>query len=269
MLKAQSTWPISVCSWSLQCKTEELISIYSDLESPQAHLALGDLLDTPEQAETIAQTLSISATMIGFQQEDYSTLETIKISGGILPDDCWDANLETIRKAIELTKTLNVPFLTFHAGFIDENDPIALAKMTDRIQIVADIAADNGIIILLETGQESAADLKSFMQQINHAALGVNFDPANMILYDKGNPIEAIKLLAPWIKHIHIKDATKSPIKGEWGAEVPWGEGEIGADIFIETLKEIAYSGSIAIEREAGETRIKDIKSAITKLTSI
>ncbi len=266
MLKSQNKWPVSVCSWSLQCKTEELIDIYTDLGSPQTHLALGDLLNSPEKAEDLAQKLSISATMIGFPQEDYTTLETIKASGGILPDDCWNANLETIRKAIELTNKLNVPFLTFHAGFIDETDPVALEKMTERIQTVADIAADNGITILLETGQESAADLKSFMQQINHAALGVNFDPANMILYDKGNPIEAIKLLAPWIKHIHIKDATKSPVKGEWGAEVPWAEGEVGAEIFIDTLSEINYSGSIAIEREAGETRIKDIKSAINKL---
>jgi len=266
MLKAHNRWPISVCSWSLQCKTEELLKIYKDLGSPQAHLALGDLLDSPEKAEVLAQSLSISATMIGFPQEDYATLETIKTSGGILPDDCWDANLETLRKAIELTKKLNVECLSFHAGFIDEDDPIALAKMTERICTVADIAADNGVIILLETGQESAADLKNFMQRINHAALGVNFDPANMILYDKGDPIEAIKLLAPWIKHIHIKDATKSPIKGKWGAEVPWGKGEVDANRFIDTLTNIDYSGSIAIEREAGETRIKDIKGAITKL---
>jgi sugar phosphate isomerase/epimerase len=120
----------------------------------------------------------------------------------------------------------------------------------------------------METGQETAEDLAAFMRQINHDALGVNFDPANMILYDKGDPIEALKLLAPWIKHVHIKDAVKAEVKGNWGTEVPWGEGQVGADRFMETLTSISYNGAVAVEREAGEKRIEDIKSAIAKLTA-
>jgi sugar phosphate isomerase/epimerase len=89
-----------------------------------------------------------------------------------------------------------------------------------------------------------------------------------MILYDKGDPIEALKLLAPWIKHVHIKDAVKSEVKGGWGSEVPWGEGQVGAEKFMETLNSISYRGAVAVEREAGEKRIEDIKSAIKILTA-
>jgi sugar phosphate isomerase/epimerase len=120
----------------------------------------------------------------------------------------------------------------------------------------------------METGQETADDLAAFMRQMNHAALGVNFDPANMILYDKGDPIDAVKKLAPWIKHIHIKDAVKAGVKGEWGKEVPWGQGEVGPQRFMDALDAISYNGAVAIEREAGESRIEDIKSAIEILTS-
>jgi len=60
--------------------------------------------------------------------------------------------------------------------------------------------------------------------------VAVNFDPANMILYDKGDPIEAVRTLGPWIKHLHVKDATRTEQPGTWGAEVPWGTGQVGRE---------------------------------------
>ena len=135
--------------------------------------------------------------------------------------------------------------------------------MCDRIKTTADIAAGSGIMLLMETGQESAADLAGFMKDINHPSVGINFDPANMILYDKGEPIEAVKVLSPWIKHVHIKDATKTEIPGQWGAEVPWGDGQVGSEKFLTALKEIGYEGALAIEREAGNSRIDDITRAV------
>ena len=87
-----------------------------------------------------------------------------------------------------------------------------------------------------------------------------------MILYAKGDPIEAVRILAPWIKHVHIKDAVKSSVPGEWGTEVPWGDGEVGCDRFIQALDEIGYAGALAIEREGGESRGEDIKLAADRL---
>jgi sugar phosphate isomerase/epimerase len=268
MLKAQNKWPISVCSWSLRASEIELPPIIESLGSPRVHLALNDLISTPDTAVELAEKLDISATMIGFSQEDYTTLETIKTTGGIVPDNSWEHNLTHVRAGIELTARLHVPFMTFHAGFISEDDPELFSKMVERITTIANIGAANGVTVLMETGQETADDLAAFVTKINHQNLGINFDPANMILYGKGDPIDALRKLAAWIKHIHIKDALKAEMPGEWGSEVAWGCGDVDTDAFVQTLNDIGYTGCLAVEREAGDDRIGDIKSAIKKLTT-
>jgi sugar phosphate isomerase/epimerase len=118
----------------------------------------------------------------------------------------------------------------------------------------------------METGQETAAGLHEFLEELNRPAVAVNFDPANMILYDKGNPIEAVKTLKGWINHVHIKDAVRPKEPGTWGLEVPWGKGQVGANDFLRALDEIGFEGVLAIEREAGDDRFGDIKLAVEKL---
>ncbi len=124
-------------------------------------------------------------------------------------------------------------------------------------------------MLLLETGQETAEELRSFLKELDHPAVGVNFDPANMILYDKGNPIEAVRVLAPWVKHIHVKDANRTAQPGTWGAEVPWGNGQVQPEKFLNALTEIGFDGALAIEREAGDDRPGDIKLAADRLRSV
>jgi L-ribulose-5-phosphate 3-epimerase len=87
-----------------------------------------------------------------------------------------------------------------------------------------------------------------------------------MILYNKGNPIEGVRTLAPWVRHIHIKDAIRADQPGTWGQEVVWATGQVDADNFLKTLHEINYSGVLAIEREAGNDRFGDIKTAVERL---
>ena len=94
----------------------------------------------------------------------------------------------------------------------------------------------------------------------------VNFDPANMILYDKGDPTEAVQMLAPWIRHIHIKDAIRTKQPGTWGTQVRWGQGEVKAEAFLKALKGIGFAGVLAIEQEANKDRFGNIKSAVEKL---
>jgi L-ribulose-5-phosphate 3-epimerase len=90
-----------------------------------------------------------------------------------------------------------------------------------------------------------------------------------MILYDKGNPIEAVKVLAPWVKHIHVKDANRTTKPGTWGTEVPWGNGQVQSEAFLKTLGEIGFEGTLAIEREAGDDRFGDVKLAAERLSSV
>ena len=207
--------------------------------------------------------------MISFEQEDYSTLDSIRRTGGIIPDYCWESNRELVQWAVKTTSQLKVKYLQFHFGFIDLRENDYTYKLLDRAKEVGDVAGESGIKILFETGQETAETLHEFLERLNHPALAVNFDPANMILYDKGNPIEALHTLGPWIRHLHVKDATRTKQPGTWGAEVPWGKGEVGAGAFINALKEIGFKGAMAIEREAGNDRPGDIKLAIEKLKTL
>ncbi|MCF7974924.1 MAG: sugar phosphate isomerase/epimerase [Phycisphaerae bacterium] len=264
-----SKWHISVCSWSLQTGLDEVAAAMKQMNVNHVHLGVGPALGDggKEYLEAMArQDWTISCTMIGFDQEDYSTLDTIKATGGVVPDKYWPRNKALFSGAAELTRKLGVKNLSFHAGFIDHHDHEKYQTMCQRIKSLADVAMENGLMLLLETGQETAEELSSFLKKMDHPALGVNYDPANMILYDKGNPIEGIKVLAPWIKHIHIKDAMKTDTPGQWGTEVPWGDGQVDSDRFLATLNDIGYEGALAIEREAGDNRVADITLAAARL---
>ena len=262
-------WNIGVCSWSLQRPISDVAAAMKKIDINNINLAVGPAL-TEKGQEYLSivkqQDWTISCTMLGFEQEDYSTLDTIKATGGVVPDESWPGNKALFEGAAKVTQDLGVPYLSFHAGFIDENDAAKYEVMRQRLKCLADIAADHGIMLLMETGQETAEEMASFMKYLDHPALGVNYDPANMILYDKGNPIEGLKVLAPWIKHIHIKDANKTDTPGQWGAEVPWSQGQVNGDAFLAMLTEIGYKGTLAIEREAGDDRLGDIALAAKTL---
>lgn len=270
MIKCGS-WPVGVCSWSLQTDAARVAEAMEKIGLSHVHLGVRAAVEEggDEVRESIrGQGWTVSSTMIDFPQEDYSSLEAIKVTGGIVPDEYWDKNRALFMGAVDVTAELGVKYLSMHAGFIDESQPEYAKKFFERMKLLADAAAEKGLELLLETGQETAEDLKKFLEELNHPAVGVNFDPANMILYDEGEPIEALKVLSPWIKHIHIKDATRTKEAGTWGAEVPWSEGEVGAVRFLKALGEIGFEGAIAIEREAGDDRFGDIKAAAEKLAS-
>jgi sugar phosphate isomerase/epimerase len=262
-------WPVGVCSWSLQKDITGVWEAMKRIGIEHVHLAVrtalqekgGDFLAAVQK-----QNWTISSMMIDFPQEDYSTLESIKATGGIVPDEYWQRNHKLFLGATETSATLRVKYLSMHAGFIDESNPAYARKFYDRIKCLADSAGEKNIMLLLETGQETAQDLWHFLEKLNHPAVGVNFDPANMILYDKGDPIEAVRKLCPWIKHIHIKDAIRAKQSGSWGTEVPWGEGQVGSERFLKALEEIGFEGVLAIEREAGDDWFRDIKLAAERL---
>jgi len=265
-------WPIGVCSWSLQTDVDIVADALRKLGIEHVHLAVRPALSEQGRdylAAVQRQDWTISSTMIDLPQEDYSSLESIKATGGIVPDDRWQQNHELFMDAAKLTAQLGVKYLSMHAGFIDESDAAYAQKFYERIKKLADVASDNDIMLLLETGQETAEDLKAFLRKLNHPAVGVNFDPANMILYDKGDPIEAVRELGSYIQHLHIKDALRTKQTGTWGTEVPWGDGEVGPEAFVKALKEVGFNGVMAIEREAGDDRFGDIKLAVERLQSL
>ena len=262
-------WPIGVCSWSLKTDVAGAADAMSQLGIDHVNLSLRPALgeNGTEYLEAVRrQDWTISNMTIGFPQEDYSSLETIRATGGIVPDERWEANREAFLQAVAITADFGVPYLSTHVGFIDESHPQQADKLRDRLLHLADAAGAKDIMLLMETGQETAECLREFIEGMNHSAIGVNLDPANMILYDMGDPVQAVSLLAPWIKHIHIKDAIRTKQPGVWGTEVPWGEGEVRDGAFLKTLREVGFTGALAVEREAGDDRIGDVQLAVQRL---
>jgi sugar phosphate isomerase/epimerase len=142
--------------------------------------------------------------------------------------------------------------------------------MVQRVRDIAEMWKPAGIDLLLETGQEEATELLQFLNDIPCRNVGVNFDPANMILYGAGDPFEAIAILAQRIGHVHVKDAIPSGNPGiEWGREVPFSIGEVTPKKFLAALAAANYTGPLSIEREGRAANpIEDLRTAITALSN-
>ncbi len=260
---------IAICSWSLQPDSAD--ALFNQVRSagiPRIQLALDPLRLDPDGWDCFLERckdneIEIVSGMFVTEGEDYSSLESIRRTGGIVPDATWETNLKNIRSNAEIAAAFGLNLVTFHAGFMphDPGDP-DFEVLIGRVREVADIFAAKGIEIALETGQEDAETLSLFLKELARADVGVNFDPANMLLYDKGDPINALRVLSPWLKQCHIKDAKKTLQTGTWGEEVPVGAGEVDWPSFFSTLREVDFTGYCAIEREAGEERLKDIRTA-------
>ena len=269
---------IGVCSWSYQRPLREVADEMAKIGVKGIDLALTPFVapdgrhgvEEGEEALAFAKAQFASgawrlfATMISFPQEDYSTLDTIRKTGGVVPDDCWPRNREIAAAAAELSGSLGAPYMLFHAGFLDESNPAAYAAYVERVSFVRDACAKAGVQLILESGQETAEDLARFLRDV--PGLYVNFDPANMILYGKGRPMEALETLVPWIRKIHVKDADATAVPGTWGTERPWGEGQVGGAAFIDALNGLGFTGNLTIEREGGDDRVGDIARAAARL---
>lgn len=258
---------LAVCSWSLQPATPtELVERMQEIGLSKIQCALDPIRSLPEIWVNLAQRLSeakiqIVSGMFGCVGEDYSSLESIRETGGIVPDSTWDENFENIQAVAEIAKKLRMKLVTFHAGFLphDSSDP-GYATILHRLRLIAGIFAAKRIDLALETGQETAETLSRFLTDLSRPNVGVNFDPANMILYGKGDPIESLRTLGPWLRQIHLKDAIQTQVSGTWGEEVPVGTGDVDWRGFLRALADLDFKGPLCFEREAGDQRVKDIR---------
>lgn len=267
---------LAVCSWSLHpTHPDELISKLAVIGINRVQLALDPLRQDPALWGKAPQLLrekqiEIVSGMFGCVGEDYSTLDSIRRTGGIAPDNTWEENWKNIQTTAALAHKIGLRLVTFHAGFLP-HDPKApeFGKMIRRLGEVADIfqKAESGLGF--ETGQETASDLINVLKALNRPNVGVNFDPANMLLYDKGDPIESLQALGPWLRQVHIKDAKRTAVSGTWGQEVPAGEGQVDWPAFTAVLRRLKFMGDLVIEREAGEKRIDDIRKAAELVGSL
>jgi L-ribulose-5-phosphate 3-epimerase len=263
---------IGVCSWSLQVHSiPELKGFLDQLDIHLVQIACGDphhaAWDEGENMPTIAKTagFTMGGAMLGFSGEDYTTPQTIQDTGGFGDPKLCPERIERFQWALDRTRTLGLTDLMLHAGFIPEVGDPQRKPFLDTLAKVSQMALEKGITVAFETGQETSSLLRRTLDDLKCSNLKVNFDPANMLLYDKDDPIKAVELLAPDIQTVHVKDAIRTKVPGTWGEEVPLGKGQVDIRKFIQTLKKVGYRGPLFIEREVGnqQERLNDIAHGI------
>lgn len=267
---------VGVCSWSL--RPDGPAQLVERLRAcGPAGRAVQIALDPIREARwdehatrgaLAAAGVRVLSGMMGTCGEDYSTLDTIRATGGVRLDEHWSANLGAARGNARLARAWGLDLVTFHAGFLphDAADPLR-AVMLDRLRQMVCAFADEGVRVAFETGQEDAPTLLGVLEELAAAcpkgfAPGVNFDPANMILYGMGDPVAALALLAPHVRQVHVKDAVPTAVPGTWGREVVVGTGAVDWARFLDVVDRRLPDVALVIEREAGADRSADILAA-------
>src|SRR5271170_3081319 len=181
---------------------------------------------------------------------------------GLVPPATRAARMDALKQTSDFAKMLGVPRVQTHCGFIPENprDPL-YGETVEAIRAVADHCAANGQDFLMETGQETPTTMKRAIEDVNRPNLGVGLDTANLILYGKANPVDAVSMIGPHVKSVHAKDGKWPTGPMKLGEEVLIGTGCVDFPAVFEKLHKLGYGGAITIEREiSGPQQIEDVK---------
>ncbi len=183
---------------------------------------------------------------------------------GLVPRETREARIAHIKKASDFAKQSGIDAVQTHCGFIPENPNAPVYKETiTAMREVAGYCKRNGQNFRYETGQETPITLVRAIQDVGLDNQGVNFDLANLILYGKANPVDAIELLGPYVQGIHAKDGLWPTNPRKLGEEVPIGKGKVDFPRIIARLKELNYRGAVTIEREiSGPQQVEDVRAA-------
>jgi sugar phosphate isomerase/epimerase len=269
-------WPIGVFT-SVDAGLGVKLEVAHELGVPTIQLhAPAERTRTPENASKFLarlEELNITLTAVfgGFEGESYADIPTVSKTVGLVPPATRAARTREMKEISDFAKLLNCRVVALHLGFIthdrqsrDYADVIAVTRD------VCDHCQKNGQDLHLETGQESADGLLQFIKDVGRKNLFVNFDPANMILYGTGEPIEALQKIGKYVHSVHCKDATWAQRPGEeWGAEVPLGKGAVGMEDYLRTLDDLGFDGPLTIEREIPQDPVRqkvEISHAINLL---
>src|SRR5437764_4429397 len=224
---------VGVCSWSLRVTSvPELKALLSRLGTDVVQIACGDphhaSWDEGDNLPAAARAAGFRMTgaMLGFPGEDYTTPQTIQHTGGFGNPATRAERLERFAWALDRTRALGLADLMLHAGFIPEPGEPDRRPFLDTLGKVSAMAQAKGVTVAFERGQETAELLRLTLDELKCSNLKVNFDPANMLLYDKGDPLRAVEVLGPDIRSVHVRDANRPTVPGTWGEEVPTGQGQ-------------------------------------------
>lgn len=250
-------WPLGVFA-SIDAGLGVNLNVAHELGVPTVHLHSPHAASrTKKRAEEFLaklQQLGITITVVfgGFEGESYADIPTVTRTVGLVPPATRAARTKEMMEIADFARLLGVDVVALHLGFVphDCNDPQYKDVLAVTRQL-CDHCKKNNQRLHLETGQEPPDTLLQFIGDVGRDNLFINFDPANIILYGLCDPIDALRKLGRLVRSVHCKDATWAKNPGhQWGAEVPLGQGAVGFERFLKTLKELGYDGPLTIERE-------------------
>ncbi len=190
---------------------------------------------------------------------------------GIIPEKYRRPRIDALKLAADFARACSIPSIHTHVGFIpeDPNDPIYPGAIT-AIKEVAQHCKDQGRMLLCETGEETPTTMLRMIQDVGTGNVFVNLDPANLLMYGKGNPVDAMDVFGALVRGIHAKDAVLPTGTRDLGLEVPIGTGKVDFPVLFKKLKQVGYDRAITIEREISgpkqETDILASKIYLQKL---
>ena len=272
-------WPVGVFT-SIDAGLGVKLEVAHELGIPTIQLhAPAKETRTPENAEQFLNKLNelgikLTAVFGGFEGESYADIPTVEKTVGLVPADCRAARTQEMKEIADFAKMLQCDVVALHLGFVPHDRSSDLyQEVIEVTRDVCDHCKNNGQALHLETGQESADGLLQFLEDVERDNLFVNFDPANMILYGTGEPIEALEKIGKYVRSVHCKDGTWAASPGkEWGCEVPLGEGDVNIETYLRTLDKLGYSGPLTIEREIPqepERQKSEISHAVNLLNQL
>lgn len=218
--------------------------------------------------------LRVTTVCAAYNGEDYADVPTVARTVGFIPPETRAEREQRTLEVSDFAAQVGAKGIATHIGFVphDSSNPDYVA-VRELVRRICDHAARHNQTFALETGQESAPVLLNFIRDVSRSNLGINFDPANMILYGTDDPIEALGMLGKHVLSVHCKDGNwppKDDLKA-LGKEQPLGKGGVGIERFLAKLKEIGYKGPLTIEREGVNSAqwSEDVRNAIRLLGSL
>ncbi len=190
---------------------------------------------------------------------------------GLVPEEYRDVRVKNLCDGSDFAKKIGVTDVATHMGFIPENpyDP-NFEPLCDAIRTVAEHMKANGQWLLFETGQETPVTLLRCFETVGTGNLGINLDTANLILYGKANPVDALDVFGQYVRNLHAKDGVYPTNGRELGRETRLGEGKVDFPALFTKLKELGYDSWVTIEREIeGEEQIRDVRDAKVYLEQV
>ncbi len=223
------------------------------------------------RAEAQREQVRITAFWAGYSGPADWNLTTGPLTLGLIPAAYRHQRIQELIQAGDFAAALGVRAVITHLGFIPESplDPMFQETVIAARQVARSLKG-RGLEFWFETGQETPVTLLRLIQAVGLDNLGINLDPANLILYGKGNPIDALDVFGPWVRNIHAKDGLYPTDPMALGREVKAGEGRVRFPEFVRRLGEIGFGGEFIIEREIrGPEQARDILATVAYLRAL